>query len=133
MHLDILWIIIAKSVLSNLMGTMASKIKSTWLDESAVISMKTFRDIGDLAFEQLSSLRHRGAFSTVSMTFARCCQLSQNKTSTELSRSALLELWYHVCCSYQKYFLPISDFLRVPKRASLSKPRPLDVPQGSQR
>ncbi|WEW57008.1 hypothetical protein PRK78_002467 [Emydomyces testavorans] len=30
--------------------------------------------IGSLSFEQLTELRHRGAFSTVSQTFASCCQ-----------------------------------------------------------
>ncbi|KAK0722821.1 putative death-receptor fusion protein-domain-containing protein [Lasiosphaeria miniovina] len=37
-----------------------------------------FKDAGYLTFEQLASLRHRGAFSTVSLTFATYCQLTQN-------------------------------------------------------
>ncbi|KAI5307098.1 hypothetical protein KEM56_004572 [Ascosphaera pollenicola] len=32
-----------------------------------------FATIGDLSFTQLAELRHRGAFSTVSQTFAACC------------------------------------------------------------
>ena len=30
--------------------------------------------IGDLCIEQLTMLRHRGAFSTVTQTFALCCE-----------------------------------------------------------
>ncbi|KAK3996097.1 thyroid adenoma-associated protein [Cladorrhinum sp. PSN332] len=40
--------------------------------------LDVFRDTGFLTFEQLASLRHRGAFSTVSHTFTTCCQLTQN-------------------------------------------------------
>ncbi|KAK4163458.1 thyroid adenoma-associated protein [Cladorrhinum sp. PSN259] len=40
--------------------------------------LDVFRDTGFLTFEQLASLRHRGAFSTVSYTFTTCCQLTQN-------------------------------------------------------
>ena len=32
-----------------------------------------FRQLGELTFTQLAELRHRGAFSTVSQTFAACC------------------------------------------------------------
>ncbi|CAD6505358.1 BgTH12-00849 [Blumeria graminis f. sp. triticale] len=34
-----------------------------------------FSIIGDITFDQLSKLRHRGALSTVSLTFITCCEL----------------------------------------------------------
>ncbi|KAK0736952.1 putative death-receptor fusion protein-domain-containing protein [Apiosordaria backusii] len=40
--------------------------------------LEVFKKTGYLTFEQLASLRHRGAFSTVSYTFTNCCQLTQN-------------------------------------------------------
>jgi hypothetical protein len=52
-----------------------------------------FAQVGDLTFDQLSSLRHRGAFSTVSLTFARCCQLTQILSSVP---QGLLGKWYQV-------------------------------------
>lgn len=33
-----------------------------------------FERVGHASFTQLAELRHRGAFSTVSRTFATCCQ-----------------------------------------------------------
>lgn len=49
-----------------------------------------FRRIVSLTFNQLATLRHRGAFSTVALTFATCCQ--QTKHSDQ--ERALLETWY---------------------------------------
>ncbi|QSZ28922.1 hypothetical protein DSL72_003429 [Monilinia vaccinii-corymbosi] len=74
---------------SNLMRTVVTKAKDRRHDGSLVMSSELFTKVGNLTFEQLSSLRHRGAFSTVSLTFARCCQLSQCHASSEL-----LEVWY---------------------------------------
>ncbi|KZZ95080.1 HEAT repeat protein [Ascosphaera apis ARSEF 7405] len=52
-----------------------------------------FATIGDLSFTQLAELRHRGAFSTVSQTFATCCQrcggTSESSDTHELPRR-----WY---------------------------------------
>lgn len=79
------------------MRTMATKIKFAWGNGSAVIPLRVFKGIGELTFEQLSSLRHRGSFSTVALTFAKCCQLTQtNEASKELMDSDLLERWYEV-------------------------------------
>lgn len=79
------------------MRSMASKVKLTWQDGSAIIPLEIFKSIGELTFEQLSSLRHRGAFSTVALTFARCCQLTQTKQASDrLLGSDLLERWYQV-------------------------------------
>lgn len=56
---------------------------------------EVFQRVGNLAFLQLSTLRHRGAFSSVSLNFTCCCQYSQNPhvASSEPERS-LLEDWY---------------------------------------
>ncbi len=58
-----------------------------------------FRETGYLSFEQLASLRHRGAFSTVAYTFANCCQLTQqlNDVYADIDESeSLLREWYQV-------------------------------------
>lgn len=61
--------------------------------------LDVFKDTGYLAFEQLATLRHRGAFSTVSYTFTTCCQLTQNLRSIfpDIAESDnLLRDWYQV-------------------------------------
>ena len=50
--------------------------------------------IGQLSFTQLAELRHRGAFSTVSETFAACC--TRCAQSPEAAVRGLLESWYKV-------------------------------------
>lgn len=61
-----------------------------------------FSSIGDLTFLQLSTLRHRGAFSTVSLTFTKCCALTELEPQTDpqiLSHSgsfSRLDSWYQV-------------------------------------
>ena len=64
--------------LSNLMRIIVDGLSKC--DNSAAIypPLDVFNSIGSLTFAQLSRLRHRGAFSTVSSTFATCCQLTQN-------------------------------------------------------
>ena len=60
-------------------------------------SPRVFQRVGSLAFEQLSTLRHRGAFSTVAQTFTACCQLAQHPHLAPLDgeeRGALLLSWY---------------------------------------
>ena len=83
------------------MRNLVSKIKSTWRDEVPVLPLKVFSGISGLTFEQLSTLRHRGAFSTVSLTFARCCQLTQHRISNDISHQNFPEQWYQVC--YRSY------------------------------
>jgi hypothetical protein len=69
--------------------------------------LDVFRDAGYLTFEQLASLRHRGAFSTVSLTFSTCCQLTQRlpPVYADINGSEnLLRDWYQgalVCISTQ--------------------------------
>ena len=59
--------------------------------------LDVFRETGYLTFEQLATLRHRGAFSTVSLTFTTCCQLTQQLkdvyTDIDVSENLLRE-WY---------------------------------------
>ncbi|KAH6712398.1 HEAT repeat protein-like protein [Leptodontidium sp. MPI-SDFR-AT-0119] len=61
---------------SNLMRTLVNKIKLKLPtpERPPILPTTTFVKIADLSFEQLSTLRHRGAFSTVTSTFAACCQ-----------------------------------------------------------
>ena len=53
-----------------------------------------FFRIGGLAFEQLAQLRHRGAFSTVSQTFAACC--ARCLEADDQSIKDLPKRWYQV-------------------------------------
>jgi hypothetical protein len=74
-----------------------------------------FEQIGNLTFLQLSTLRHRGAFSTVSQTFATCCQhVRYLKDSDPGSGASLLEIWYQV-----RFFISL---LELP--CANSSPRP---------
>ncbi|KAL9102416.1 MAG: hypothetical protein Q9163_002437 [Psora crenata] len=52
------------------------------------------RQLGDLAFQQLAELRHRGAFSTVSQTFASWCVSCINSSIPGIA--ALPKMFYHV-------------------------------------
>lgn len=56
---------------------------------------EVFRRVGNLAFAQLSTLRHRGAFSSVSLNFTCCCQNARNPHLASVgSELSLLEDWY---------------------------------------
>ncbi|PQE06896.1 HEAT repeat protein [Rutstroemia sp. NJR-2017a BVV2] len=89
---------------SNLMRTIVSKVKVQWGDGTPFASPAVFTKIGDLTFDQLSRLRHRGAFSTVSLTFARCSQLSQYHTFRSQITDEMLEKWYKgtLQCIYEQ-------------------------------
>jgi hypothetical protein len=81
------------------MRAVVAGIKYRSRDGTVHTSADTFRAIGSLTFEQLSSLRHRGAFTSVSLTFATCCQLSKyldEPTGTTGQAEALLNQWYQV-------------------------------------
>ncbi|KAK2626029.1 hypothetical protein QTJ16_004291 [Diplocarpon rosae] len=80
---------------SNLMRVLVNKIKLRLpsSDMQPLLSAELFHQIGELSFEQLSTLRHRGAFSTVTLTFATCCQLAVHP-SLPPSTSMLLLEWY---------------------------------------
>jgi len=64
-------------------------------------SRDVFETVGWLAFDQLSNLRHRGAFTTVSSTFTTCCQMAQDArisppTNEGQVKDGLLMSWYKV-------------------------------------
>ena len=57
----------------------------------------TVVDISALSFEQLSSLRHRGALATVAHTYATCCRVaSQLAPIADHPEDGLLGIWYQV-------------------------------------
>lgn len=56
---------------------------------------------------QLSTLRHRGAFTTVSQTFAVCCQQSKNLESRG-STGTLVMAWYNVSFTRQSGNEPLT-------------------------
>lgn len=55
--------------------------------------VRHLRTIYALCFEQLTALRHRGAFSTVAQTFAICCEKSASAPSLRSGFKA----WFEVC------------------------------------
>ncbi|TPX10842.1 uncharacterized protein E0L32_008231 [Thyridium curvatum] len=56
---------------------------------------KVFEMIGSISFDQLSNLRHRGAFATVSQTYTACCQLSEDPlVRLDNGGETLLRVWY---------------------------------------
>ncbi|KAJ9608869.1 hypothetical protein H2200_006640 [Cladophialophora chaetospira] len=57
-------------------------------------SQKLFQALGDLCMDQLISLRHRGAFSTVAQTFSLCCE--RVRSSIDGSMRDLIRDWYRV-------------------------------------
>jgi hypothetical protein len=67
-------------------------------DEHALISPAHFEKLGRLCFTQLLELRHRGAFSTVSQTFAAFCRRCVSSDIPELKM--LPEIWYQVCADH---------------------------------
>ncbi|KAI9768015.1 MAG: hypothetical protein M1840_005327 [Geoglossum simile] len=58
--------------------------------EFSMLDESDIKTVSQLTFVQLAELRHRGAFSTVSLTFAACCQ----RCFKEKNAGQLLHLWY---------------------------------------
>ncbi|KAL0473189.1 putative death-receptor fusion protein domain-containing protein [Neurospora intermedia] len=82
---------------SNLMRLMLQTLRLTPGPGVPFPPLPVFQDTGYLTFEQLSSLRHRGAFSTVSLTFTTCCQLTQKLPIVfpeTAGSNTLLREWY---------------------------------------
>ncbi|KAK1750774.1 thyroid adenoma-associated protein [Echria macrotheca] len=82
---------------SNLMRLMIGTLRLEPAPGVPFPPLDIFKDIGFLTFEQLATLRHRGAFSTVSLTFTTCCQLTQRLERTYVSTAGsdnLLREWY---------------------------------------
>lgn len=57
-------------------------------------SESLYSSIGDLCMDQLISLRHRGAFSTVAQTFTQCC--ARTRASTRPNIKQLIFTWHEV-------------------------------------
>ncbi|KAL8949925.1 MAG: hypothetical protein Q9222_004014 [Ikaeria aurantiellina] len=75
---------------STLLDSMLAGYKHTPMAKA--FGYHHYREFGELAFTQLENLRHRGAFSTVSQTFAVCCiRCAQSEDSRT---QALLDEWY---------------------------------------
>lgn len=63
---------------SNVMKIMVNGLRAKGASGPLLPPLEVFNDIGALTFDQLATLRHRGAFTTVSSTFTTCCQATQN-------------------------------------------------------
>ncbi|RVX72446.1 hypothetical protein B0A52_03634 [Exophiala mesophila] len=61
---------------------------------TAEASESLYSSIGDLCLDQLISLRHRGAFSTVAQTFTQCCARTRASTRPNIKR--LIFVWHEV-------------------------------------
>lgn len=79
------------SLLMNAMVTNNSYIPSS-LREST--DYEGYHEFGHQAFAQLAELRHRGAFSTVSHTFATCCLMCAR--SSQIGLREYPKTWYEV-------------------------------------
>jgi hypothetical protein len=80
---------------------MVSKSKSRTQNHYLSLPYELFCTVGNLSFKQLSNLRHRGAFSTVSLTFTRCCQVVREVRIYGRLGVHLLDEWYQVKPSVQ--------------------------------
>ena len=80
-------------------STISALLHATITELSSPIEeYRIFSERGKLALTQLSQLRHRGAFSTVSLTFAACRQsCSQHQ---DPSIRGLPQEWYQVALGY---------------------------------
>lgn len=80
---------------SNLMRTVVGNLRFGTGSGRLLPSSEVFGAVGNLAFTQLSTLRHRGAFSSVSLTFTCCCQNAQHPAvASPTADKTLLEAWY---------------------------------------
>ncbi|KAK1987233.1 putative death-receptor fusion protein-domain-containing protein [Colletotrichum cereale] len=82
---------------SALMRVMVLPLKTKAKEGTLRPSTELFTAVGSLTFDQLSSLRHRGAFNTVSLSFATCCQLVKHLDDPKAGHGGeetLLDLWY---------------------------------------
>ncbi|KAI0145897.1 hypothetical protein F4776DRAFT_382398 [Hypoxylon sp. NC0597] len=79
---------------SNLMRVIASNARQSRAHGVLTPSRQNFERIGRLTFEELSNLRHRGAFTTVSQTFTSCCQLVRYFHNSSNDGLSLLDEWY---------------------------------------
>lgn len=80
------------------MRTLIVPIKQRSREGKIFPSREVYERIGNLTFTQLASLRHRGAFATVALTFSTCCQLVKHLDQGDAGAEGpdLLETWYNV-------------------------------------
>lgn len=80
---------------SNLMRAIVGNLKFTRAAGFLLPTPEVFGKAGNLAFTQLSTLRHRGAFSSVSLNFTCCCQHAKDsRIASSADDTSLLETWY---------------------------------------
>lgn len=72
------------------MRTMVLSFRNRSREGFLIPTPEAFESIGNLTFKELVNLRHRGAFTTVALTFATCCQNSKHVEQG----AALLDAWY---------------------------------------
>ncbi|KAH8673677.1 putative death-receptor fusion protein-domain-containing protein [Xylariales sp. PMI_506] len=78
---------------SKLLQNIASNARISGTDQLR-LPLDAFDTIGNLTFAQLSNLRHRGAFTSVSQTFTSCCQLSKYFPRSSTDAEHFLNKWY---------------------------------------
>ena len=74
--------------------------------ELSLLRTVDIRVASELSFEQLATLRHRGAFSTVSSTFATCCIRCGQIEDEDLQQLPML--WYQVSWSQRLILLSLT-------------------------
>ncbi|KUI56306.1 tRNA (cytidine(32)-2'-O)-methyltransferase non-catalytic subunit TRM732 [Cytospora mali] len=81
---------------SNVMRTIVGNLKFSRTAAGHLLpTPEAFSRAGNLAFSQLSTLRHRGAFSSVSLNFTCCCQHAQDpRVASSENEDSLLGAWY---------------------------------------
>ncbi|KAK6864176.1 hypothetical protein PG995_000704 [Apiospora arundinis] len=89
---------------SNLLRAMANNAQFHGKPGLLAPDSKTFDAIGNLTFDELSNLRHRGAFSTVTHTFTGCCQQVKHYSPSIKGAETLLDQWYKgaIHCIYSQ-------------------------------
>ncbi|KAK7908349.1 hypothetical protein PG985_015652 [Apiospora marii] len=80
---------------SNLLRAMANNAQFCGKPGLLAPDSKTFDAIGNLTFDELSNLRHRGAFSTVTHTFTGCCQQVKHYPPSGKGAETLLDQCIH--------------------------------------
>jgi hypothetical protein len=84
------------------MRIIASRLRECGELSALYPPLDVFRGIGSLTFTQLSTLRHRGALTTVASTFATCCQMTLSVADAfpDISKSEnYLQRWYEASTS----------------------------------
>ncbi|CAK7270737.1 hypothetical protein SEPCBS57363_004254 [Sporothrix epigloea] len=82
---------------SNTMRTILAPLRFSRVRGMLTPERSVFERIGNLAFAQLSMLRHRGALTTVAQTFTLCCQLARDPVVATPETSpdkTLVSVWY---------------------------------------